>query len=338
MTVYTDRGAIPTPQLDEPPHGPDQMAALADRVAAILNAPRFTETERDAIGGDDLYDGRLVMIVDSGGAFVRVDVYHADDPADPAAGGTWQTVSDATAYVPKAGGTFDDTVTIDGGGIHPTLGDDFASPNDPPSAYPPGYSMFRDLAGVWPAGGSGIVETINGVGGQNAWQRSWETANTVLYQRVAIDSSTWSSWFTNNDYLARDGSNSPTATIDWAGQALINVTFDDYSEDETQIHVDANGVATIDFTDPVQRISGSELGDLTEFAYSNITGGDQWQSVLLWLQSAVSNSVTWPASTGFEGGDAPDLSQGQNFLVLIARDPNRVAVFQSFANLVGGSW
>jgi hypothetical protein len=97
MTVYTDRGAIPTPELDEPPHGPDQMAALADRVAALFNAPRVTETERDAIEGDDLYDGRLVMIVDSGGAFVRVDVYHADDTSDPAAGGTWKTVPDPTA-------------------------------------------------------------------------------------------------------------------------------------------------------------------------------------------------------------------------------------------------
>jgi hypothetical protein len=337
MTVYTARGAIPTPQLDESPHGPDQMAALADRVAALLNAPRFTQTERDALSGEDLYDGRLVMIVDSAGAFVRIDAYHADDPADPAAGGTWQPVFDPADYVPKAGGTFDGTVVIDGGGIHPTLGDDFASPSDPPSAYPAGYSTFRDLAGAWPAGSSGIVETINAAGGGNAWQRTWDTANTVLYQRVAVDSSTWSSWITN-DYLARDGSNSPTGNIDWAGYDLANVFLADYQETENQRYADANGVVTVDFTVPMQTVDGTNVDNLTEFAYSNVSSSAGWQSVLLWLQKACPNSVTWPTETGFEGGSAPDLSQGDNFLVLMARDPNRVAVLQTFANLTGGSW
>jgi hypothetical protein len=193
MTVYTDRGAIPTPELDEPPHGPDQMAALADRVAGLFNAPRVTETERDAIEGDDLYDGRLVMIVDSGGAFVRVDVFHADDPADPAAGGTWQLVSDPTAYVPKAGGTFTGNVTVEGG-VFPTLGDDAFTVTANPEDYPQGYSVFRDAQGSFPQDANGIVETLNPTGGSNYIQYNWNSIGRDVFFRVATSGTTWQRW------------------------------------------------------------------------------------------------------------------------------------------------
>jgi hypothetical protein len=258
MTVYTGRGAIPTPELDESPHGPDQMAALADRVATLLNAPRFTETERDAIEGDDLYDGRLVMIVDSNGAFVRIDAYHADDTSDPAAGGTWQSVSVQAAL-----------------STHKT--DEVHDQPQTPQAH-------------------------------------------------------------SHDYLALDGSNSPSDTIDWGRQKLVDVVLSNYNEQAGLAYVDG-GVATIDFTIPVQYVQENEVDDLTEFFYAKVipeTG--VWQSVLLWLPRDCPNSVTWPSSTGFEGGNAPDLSQGDNFLVFIARDPDRVAVLQTFANLSGGSW
>jgi hypothetical protein len=259
MTVYTDRGAIPTPELDEPPHGPDQMAALADRVAGLFNAPRVTETERDAIEGDDLYDGRLVMIVDSNGEFVRIDAYHADDTSDPAAGGTWQSVSVQAAL-----------------STHKT--DEVHDQPQVPQAH-------------------------------------------------------------SHDYLALDGSNSPSDTIDWANHSLQNVVLDKYEEPETLERVSySGGIANIYFDYPVQRIEGGDVEDLTDFAFYNITNQNTWQSVLLWLQKGCPNSVTWPAEAGFEGGNAPDLSQGDNFLVFIARDPNRVAVLQTFANLSGGGW
>lgn len=66
MTTYTARGAYPSPDLDEPPHGPDQLAALAERVAATVNAPAMTALERDALSGDDLYGGRTILNTDAG--------------------------------------------------------------------------------------------------------------------------------------------------------------------------------------------------------------------------------------------------------------------------------
>jgi hypothetical protein len=258
MTVYTGRGAIPTPELDESPHGPDQMAALADRVATLLNAPRFTEPERDAIEGDDLYDGRLVMIVDSNGAFVRIDAFHADDTSDPAAGGTWESVSVQAAL-----------------STHKT--DEVHDQPQVPQSH-------------------------------------------------------------SHDYLALDGSNSPSGSISWGDNYLQNVVLRKYQEPEDSLNVDSNGLAIVEFTAPIQQMPGTEVDNLTEFAFYNITNQNTWQSVLLWLQKGCPNSVTWPSEAGFEGGNAPDLSQGDNFLVFIARDPDRVAVLQTFANLSGGSW
>ena len=141
----------------------------------------------------------------------------------------------------------------------------------------------------------------------------------------------------SHDYLALDGSNSPTGRIDWGGHQLSGAVLNNYAKLEDQNYVD-NGVITISFNEPVVYVDSHAVDNMTEIQYQFLSGSGTWQSVLLWLEKACPNSVTWPSNTGFEGGTAPDLSQGANFLVLNERDSDRVAVWQMFANLSGVRW
>lgn len=92
--VQTTAKGYPYPGTSDSPHGPDQLQNLAARADELTHAARMTETERDALAAPDLYDGRVVMIVDSNGVWQRIEIYHADDPADPDAGGTWKILVD----------------------------------------------------------------------------------------------------------------------------------------------------------------------------------------------------------------------------------------------------
>lgn len=196
--VQTTAKGYPHPETSDSPHGPDQLADLAVRADELTDAARMTTTERDALAAPDLYDGRVVMIVDSAGVWQRIEVYHADDPADPDLGGTWHIIVDRALadgrYANLIGDTFTGLVAIDGSGVHPTLGDDFALAGDSPSVYPTGYTTFRDAQGSFPAGTNGIVETINPVGTANVRQLNWIGANGRVYTRVATDSTAWEPW------------------------------------------------------------------------------------------------------------------------------------------------
>lgn len=80
------------------------------------------------------------------------------------------------------------------GAVWPTLGDDAFLESDSPSVYPQGYSMFRDAQGSFPAGGNGIVETVNPTGGANFRQYNWNNGGDELWARMSDDGTTWRDW------------------------------------------------------------------------------------------------------------------------------------------------
>lgn len=234
--VQTTAKGYPYPETSDSPHGPDQLQNLASRADELTDAARMTVTERDALAAPDLYDGRVVMIVDSAGVWQRAEIYHADDPADPDLGGTWHIIVDRASaddrYANLTGDTFTGLVTVDGSGIHPTLGNDFALEGAAPSNYPSGYSTFRDAQGSFPAGTGGVVETFNPRGAAEARQLNWDNGSHTIWSRVSTDETAWEPWLrVNHVPIARIYKSTSNQTVPTGTKTKVSFDAIDFDRD-----------------------------------------------------------------------------------------------------------
>jgi len=73
----TDRAGIPYPTAPAPYEPHEDMRRIAERVAEQIGAVPLTTVERDALEGDDLYDGRAVLVTDANPA--RLEVYDGSE-------------------------------------------------------------------------------------------------------------------------------------------------------------------------------------------------------------------------------------------------------------------
>ena len=101
----TPRAAVPYPTPNDDADVPRDVQALADRVAELVGAEVVTSSERDSIGGVDLYPGRLVWVTDAdppgldvwdGSGWLRVGATDHDAL-------TGLTADDHPQYVPADG-------------------------------------------------------------------------------------------------------------------------------------------------------------------------------------------------------------------------------------------